>query len=192
LSTASVLLERHGDAGRTVIPLELAVPAGPVIVEAVQRRNAHLSVTVQKRYEPLDEPLLCTYVDGFVGRAWTFLQEGRPSRLTVEAKGSWTVRLRSIEDAVPLGVTASATGCEILAYRGPAIDATIDYLEAFSDGGLDSIRVGLLPAVAIEPDALQWLLVSDKSVHRTVHLPGTCFLSVRTDGIWSIGLASAR
>jgi hypothetical protein len=75
-----LLLERHGSAGKTVIPLEFSVPAWPVI----------------------GDPLLRTFDRGSAGRAWAFLHSGRPSRLVVKAKGEWTVRVHDLGSASPL------------------------------------------------------------------------------------------
>jgi hypothetical protein len=184
-----LLLERHGSAGKTVIPLEFAVPAGPVIVEAEQPDDAFLSVTAKARRELVGDPLLHTYDKGFAGRAWAFLHSGRSSRLVVKAKGEWTVRVRDIASASPLdGSPVTRTGCDVLAYHGAAGDAVVEYAKAATELDTDSIHVHLLPAGSVTPRDVDWPVVSSDSGRHPLRLPGPCHLFVRTDGTWSIAV----
>lgn len=185
-----LLLERHGSAGKTVIPLELAVPAGPVIVEAEQPDDTFLSVTAKARRELIGDPLLQAFDRGSAGRAWAFLHSGRPSRLIVKAKGEWTVRVHDIGSASPLdGSTVSRTGCDVLAYHGAAGDAVVDYVKAATELDTDSVHVHLLPAGSVTPRDVDWPVVSSESARHTFRLPGPCHLFIRTDGTWSMAVA---
>jgi hypothetical protein len=182
-----LLLERHGDAGKATVDLDLPVRSGPVIVEAEQPRACRLSVTAKRRYQLVGDPLLQSFDRGPAGRAWTFLRHDRPTRLSVKAEGAWTLRVRGIEAATPFHSTASGTGCDVLAYPGPAADAVVEYRKPDDDPlGVDSIMVHMLPAGAETEHDVDWLFVSQESVRRTVRLPGPCLLFIRTDGLWSL------
>jgi len=186
-----LLLERHGGPGTETITLDLpGGPPGPVIVEAEQPADAHLSVTAKSGFQVMADPLLDSYAQGSAGRAWTFLREGRPTKLRIKAEGAWTVRVRSIDAARSFDSGAAGRGPEVVAYRGGATDAVIVHREEKDELGIGgSLFLWSLPAGAGAQKKDERLVTAGDDVHETVRLPGPCLLFLQTDFDWSITVA---
>ncbi|MFF0199429.1 TerD family protein [Streptomyces sp. NPDC005017] len=114
--------------GEETFTVRAGLSEGPVIVEGQGTEGGWFEVQAveQDRFGP--DTILDVYDrQAFHGRALFHPRPDRPLRLKVRHEGKWTVSIRPLSAALPLGTGATVTGRgpEVFAYTGPSADLDV-------------------------------------------------------------------
>ncbi|NUS18148.1 MAG: TerD family protein [Streptomyces sp.] len=173
--------------GNGVVSVDVALPPGPVIVEARHEGGGYFGAHTLDRRNQNGDLLFNTTVRDFHGRALVRVPEGRPLRLRVESDNAWTVLVQPLSVARRLGTAPlSGRGPEVVVYEGTAADLDVEYA-GDEDGegyfGLTSHEASSLD----DPDAYDLLVNDTGRLRQAAPLTdGPLLLVLEADGPWQL------